>query len=184
MLSKQDILNLAMMRLGNTNLINENQQYLDVLYSAGIKILLGVYYWSFSQRVIQLPLVNDTTEIYGYKYKYTLPSDMASLIKVYNASFFDNNYTIVGGYLHSNYTPLYLLYVSDSYYPDDVFPSHFGDMFAYWIAKEACSVLAKMELLPTLTALYEKSLTKAMGIDGKNKPTVILNSDYYINSRY
>lgn len=184
MLNKQDIINLGLMRLGNTNLINENQQYLDDIYNAGLKILLGIYYWSFAQRIIQLPLVNDTTEIYNYKYKYTLPTDAASLIKIYNNSFFDNDYIIVGGFLHSKFTPLSLLYVSDSYYPDDTFPSHFGDVFAYWIAKEACSVLAKFELLPTLTALYDKALRKAIGIDGRNKPTVILNSNYYINSRY
>ena len=109
MINKQQIINLALIRIGDTNPINAdltNNAYINDIYNTGKQILLSKHYWNFAQKIIQLSLINDTTELYPYKYKYELPIDMGALVCLNNKGIVYSDYMIIDKFIDRKSTRL------------------------------------------------------------------------------
>lgn len=186
MINKQQIINLALIRIGDTNPINAdltNNAYINDIYNTGKQILLSKHYWNFAQKIIQLSLINDTTELYPYKYKYELPIDMGALVCLNNKGIVYSDYIIIDKFIYINYNPVTLRYVS-ILTENDIYPPYFADVFSFYIAKELCNVRGSSNMLNVLEPLYMQSLKDAISQDGRDVPSPILINNYYTKARF
>lgn len=182
-MTKQEVINLALMHLGNKKLVDIDDAYITNIYNVGRGKLLRTDYWYFATRGIQLPLVDDSSNDTVLKpYKYELPADMANIIKVYHGSIIDNDYVLMGKHLYSSMNPLHIMYTSTDI--DMIVAEHFGEALSYWLAKALAPVMGNQNAVPMLEQLYKDSLKEAQGINGRDMPSTTIQSDYYKNARY
>ncbi|MCE2706840.1 MAG: hypothetical protein LW807_07170 [Proteobacteria bacterium] len=189
MTTKQQILNMALMKIGDIKLADDdlsNRPYLNIAYATGKDIMLSYHYWNFAKIATDLMLVSESGEIPNYKYKYLVPIDMVSLVKLFS-TYLNNvyDYTIIGKNIYSNEKNLKIMYISNTANDDDIYPPYFAEAFACYIAKEICTVVAgKANMLQVLSPLFQLSLSNAISKDSSEIPSPILKSNYYKNSRY
>lgn len=185
MIAKQQIINMALMRIGDVNTVNadiESNAYINDIYITGKEILLSKHYWNFAQKVVQLAMISDANELYSYKYKYDVPIDMGAFIQLDSRNNTVSDYLIVGNFLYCNYNPLELRYVS-VLSGNDIFPAYFADALAFYIAKELCTVRGTANMLSLLEPLYAQSLKEAMSQDGRDVPSPVIKNNYYTLAR-
>jgi len=127
-------------------------------------------------------MVSDNNELYGYKYKYNLPADLNGIYAIYNKSYIERDYKLVGYNLYSNVFPLDCQYTSSDL--STSYPPHFANCLSYWLSKELCVAMGSSSSQPLLIKLYEESLQQAKLVNGKDKPSPTYISDYYSSARY
>ena len=81
MLSKQDIINLALVKVGNAPRTEITDSYLLLMYDIGKKYLLGKHYWRFAKTISQLAINGDIT-VTGWQYVYRLPTNVGCIFDV------------------------------------------------------------------------------------------------------
>ena len=142
---------------------------------------MSLDYWNFAQQITSLGLISSNNDIPNYKYTYLLPSNLATIFSVYNKTFIDRNYKIVGNKLYSNTTPLNCQYSSSDEL--DSYPAHFANCLSYWLAKELCVTLGSSQSQPNLIALFNEAILEARGVNGRDRPSLVYFNDYYSSSR-
>jgi hypothetical protein len=179
MLSKQDIINLALVKVGNQPRTEVTDSYLTLAYNAGKTYLLGKHYWRFAKTIIGLSL-NATTTVKGWNYVYRLPNNVGCIFDVIP----HNAYDIFGTNLVCNANPLSLeCSIVDI---DDSFPTDFGLLLASWMAKEIATVVKNgidSGLSNLLTSQYQEMLLDAISTDSANIPSLTFRSNRYIDVR-
>lgn len=182
-MTKQEVINLALMHLGNKKLTDVDEAYISNIYNTGRGKLLRTDYWYFATKSIQLPLVDDSsTDVLHKQYKYEIPANLANIIKVHQGDSVDSDYVLMGKYLYSSYNPLNITYTTTDI--DMILAEHFGEALSFWLAKTLAPVMGNQNAIPTLEQQYKDSLKEAQAINGRDMPSIVLRSDYYKNARY
>ena len=179
MLSKQDIINLALVKVGNAPRTEITDSYLLLMYDIGKKYLLGKHYWRFAKTISQLAINGDIT-VTGWQYVYRLPTNVGCIFDVVPHA----KYDIFGTNLVCNSNPISLEY-SRIDIPDS-FPSDFGILLASYIAKEVATIIKNgtdSSLSNLLNAQYQEILLDAMGQDSAMIPSLMFRSTRYIDVR-
>lgn len=181
MISKQDIINTALLSFGDRAPSPVTDDILDSQYTINEQLLLSMEYWNFSQVVTTLGLVSDTFELYNYKYKYNLPTNMANLYSIYYQTLQDRYYRVLGNFLYSNYNPLQCQYTNAESL--EAYPVHFANCLSYLLATKLCVAYGSANSQPSLVQLYQGALREARLINGKDIPSVNYHMNYYSSVR-
>jgi hypothetical protein len=182
MITKQEVINSALLSFGNEQLVSSTISYVDLKYKILYQKLIALQYWNFLQTITDLGLVSDTSELFGYKYKYNIPSDSANIFSVFYKNIVDQDYKIIGDFIYSNNLNLKCQYTSSV--EREQMPVHFATCLSYLLASELCVALGSSNYQVTLLELYQEALTEAKAVNGKDVPSVKYTSNYYTTARY
>ncbi len=179
MLAKQDIINLALVKVGNQPRTEVTESYLTLAYNAGKAYLLSKHCWRFAKVIKDLSL-NSSVTVKGWNYVYRLPNNVGCIFDVVPHAAYD----IFSNNLVCNINPLMLEYSENDI--ADVFPNDFGLLLASWIAKEIAMVVKNgidSGLFNLLSAQYQEMLIDSMGADSAMIPSLTFRSNRYIDVR-
>lgn len=177
MFTKQDIINSALVKIGNSPQNEITETYLNTTYTIGKKFLLGQHYWSFAKVVNDLSLVADIKYL-NWNYTYRLPLNVGCVFDIFPHA----KYDIFGSYLVCNNNPIQLIYSANDV--EDLFPPAFSMLFATWIAREVSIIIkADQSLITMLTASYQEMLLNAISLDSFNVSSYEFRSNRYIDIR-
>ena len=168
MASQIDICNLALTKLGDTNISSITQnarpaKLLNQCYELMLEEVLRAYDWNFATGRAQLARL-DEDPIFGYDFQYSLPADYLKIRKFFNAygaGFIRPQYEIEGRKLLTNEETVQIIYtkkITDTTYFDSLFIS----AFAARLALEICeSLTGKSTLKQILYQEYQIIMAKA-----------------------
>ena len=179
MLNRQDVINLALMKIGNAPKVDITDSYLVLSYKIGKEYLLGLHYWSFAKQVSQLS-IDANVKVPGWEYGYRLPSNLGRVVEVLPYT----PYEIYGNSLVSNSSELSLVYSANDI--SDSFPNYFGILLAVWISKEIATVVKNgvdSGLTNLLNAQYAESLSEALAADSSQSMPLTWRGNRYVDSR-
>lgn len=177
MLNKQEIINQARIKLGNSPQNSINDDYFITSYNAGKQFLLSKHYWRFAKTIVQLSLNSDIT-IEGWEYVYRLPTNVGCIYDTVPHS----EYNIFGSNLVSNRNPISLEYSSNDV--GDSFPAEFALLLSCWIAREVSGVVLKnTSLYQQLDAQYKEAFLDAVSTDSASISSLKIRQNRYIDIR-
>lgn len=177
MLNKQDIINIALVKVGNSPQSSIPASYLDSTFKNGKDYLLSQHLWTFAKTITQLSLSNDFSAD-SWKYAYRLPSNIGKIFDTSPHSTFD----IYGNFLVSNTNPLSLIYTAVDI--QDNYPHYFALAFGAYIAKEvALLIKADTTLNGLLIQDYINYLNDAINTDSAQITSLTFRSNRYIDIR-
>lgn len=182
MIIKQDIINSALLAIGDSELLSSSQTIIDLKYKVLYQQLASIQYWNFLQTITDLGFISDTYELYGYKFKYIKPSNSGNIYSIFSKNIIDNDYRILGNYIYSNMVGAKCQYTNLDEFEN--VPTHFANCLTYLLASQLCLTLGKSESQPTLIQLYNEALREAKLIEGKDIPSIKFHNNYYSNARY
>jgi hypothetical protein len=194
MASKVSICNLALSRVGHGRSLSSFDEltaegnYARQFYDVDRMELLRKHPWNFAVRVVALA-ASDDDPVYGYLYRYQLPSDCIRPLELTNlanvttavtaitgagelyqisTSKADNPqvaYRIVGRELMTNMENAKLAYVSDEENPNN-FSDSFIAALTYRLAADFAAVIVRnANMQQSMLKLYLSEMMDAKGID-------------------
>lgn len=179
MLNKQDIINLALVKVGNKPKTEVTDEYIDITYKAGKQYLLGKHYWRFAKIITPLS-INANLVIPDWSYVYRLPNNVGCILDVTPHATYD----IFGANLVCASNPISLIYSATDI--DDSLPSEFGLLLATWMAKEIITIVkgdTSSVLYNILNSQYQEMLLDATATDSASISSLTLHSNRYIDVR-
>lgn len=191
--SKVEICNLALARVGHRTIANFDEvsaegNYCRQFYDIDRREVLRVHPWNFSVKVAAMAQSTEDP-VYGYLYRYQLPSDcirpleLTNLATVSTASTAVNSsgevyqlttsiaqvpqvaYKIVGRELMTNMEDAKLAYVSDET-NTIIFSETFVNALAFRLAADFAAVIVKNAAMQkNMVQMYQMALLDAKGVD-------------------
>lgn len=180
-LTKVDILNIALDRIGAKGISAETDKHESARiasrhYEFVLNDLLTRNDWSFAKTGIVLsPTTN--TPINGYSYQFQLPGNFLHVVRVTPQGMAElrqpqhYEYEIHDGYIYTNITPIYLLYINkDVFNSTHKFPPYFAQALALAVAASMLTVFEPSQSgIEMYTTLAERALKKAIYLDSRMK---------------
>lgn len=181
MITRQEIINNALLAFGNKTYIDVDIDNINRQYDLAVQKVLSKDFWTFAQVINNLGGVLNSSSQLGYKYMYYVPSDMCRLFKIFNNNIIDRDYTIIGNIIHSNLDAAKIQYTSIN--PLNSYPVHFADCVSYYLATLLCVTLGSPNSQGTLYNLYLEKLSEAHLLNSQDVPSPKYISNYYRRSR-
>lgn len=197
MTSKLEIINLALLEIGDTKLENINEtgagaisarSFYDLVVNS---IFSSEYTWRFADKKANLarsatppldsPESNETLGNYGFRYAYQLPADYLKVWKVNGGR--HDRFEIVGDKIFTDQRELVLDYTRRT--PESTWPPYFQSAVVYALAARiAMPVTENSNLRQQLEQLAEIEIKKARTTDARNRPNKVNRYSAFINARY
>lgn len=186
MISQNDIINSAVIRLGNSAVLSADiQSKIEQSYNFGMQLLLSSNSWNFKQNIAQLLEDTDTSNKTNYKYKFILPANFQSMVGV-----FDNKvdkalqqyqYQLINDNIYINCKNTVIQYVINNVDGANM-PAYFADYLCNWLCVEFINVIGNKATLNLHLKNLDDSKSKAIAIDSKNNglKTYAYMSDSYL----
>ncbi len=180
-ITKQDIINSALLAFGNTSLKSSPDSSLELKYKISYQQLASMEYWNFLQTINTLGVISDNHELFGFKYKYLKPTNAANIFSIFNNNKIDRDYKVIGEFIYANLDEAKCQYTV----LDDPFslPSYFANCLIYLLASQLCLSLGSSSSQPSLIQQYQESLREARLINGKDVPSLKYTNNYYSRAR-
>lgn len=168
--SKTEICNVALSMFGGQRIIDlndpdtEEAKLCAAVYDTLRLDLLDQYSWNCATKRAALNQLS-ATPVFGYDYKYELPSDYIRILEVEHQKSYP--YVVEGNQLHSNNDGVNIRYIYDI---EDVsrFSQRFSMTLSAYIAATICYNLTESRPMTELiTKIYADRLFKAKSIDGQ-----------------
>ncbi len=136
----------------------------SALYENTYRGLLASHSWRFATKKARLARLTETP-INEYSYKYQLPSDLITVVKVDGYT----DYEIYGDNIYSNQPELYIDY---RYRVDEsILPDYFVLTLQFLLAAQfAIPITDNSQRAQTYNGLYETQLRRAKAIDSMARP--------------
>lgn len=200
MADKLSLYNAALRELGERRLASlseprEPRRVLDDIYDQEVAYCLGEGFWTFMVRTAQMDASDTVTPEFGFLFAFVLPTDWLRTVtmsasQTLSPPFFDNDATIETGYVYTNWTPIYLQYVSnDALYGLNLgaWPAAFTDFVAKRLARQACvAITGKRDMLGGPEGLIEverKARLNARSKDAMNLPVKFAPTQTWVRAR-
>lgn len=180
-LTKVDILNIALDRIGAKGIVAETDQHESARvalrhYTFILNDLLTRHDWSFAKKGLVLS-ATATTPINGFAYEHALPGDFLHVVTIVPQGKAElrspqhYEYEIHDGYIYTNVSPIYLLYLSNNVLDNPhKFPPYFGPALALAIAASMIPVFEPSQAgIELYTTVAERALKKAIWLDSRMK---------------
>lgn len=180
-LTKVDILNIALDRIGAKGISAETDQHESARvalrhYGFVLNDLLTRHDWSFAKAGLVLPATT-TTPVNGYVYQSQLPGNFLHIVRVTPQGKAQlrtpqhYEYEIHDGYIYTNISPIYLLYIANDVLDNPhKFPPYFGRAIADGVAASMAPVFEPSQGgIELYTTIAERSLKKAIWLDSRMK---------------
>lgn len=168
MAQKIEIISNAMISIGAAPIssLTEGTEGLvgSALYENTYRGLLASHSWRFATKKTQLARLTETP-INEYSYKYQLPSDLVTVVKVDGYT----DYEIYGDTIYSNQPELYIDY---RYRVDEtILPDYYVLTLQFLLAAQfAIPITDNSQRAQVYQGLYEDQLRKAKAIDSMSRP--------------
>ena len=185
MASKIDLISNALILIGDLPITSltgnaRAQVVANNLYDNIVKAELTKYRWGFARKKAQLN--KDATAIIGTEWnaKYTLPSDLLTLVKINP----NQPYQIIEDKVYVNHSgDLFCDYIADV--PENEFPVHFAKMIEYALAKDfAMSVRDNATTKQIMAEEYLNASRMARYTDSQQHPITPMQSRPFLDVRY
>ncbi len=185
MITKSEICNLALSRLGDKNNVEDFEnpttqvekvfaKWYDVTRRSALRRMMP----SFA-RTRKLWALSNYKPEFGYEYAYKYRSDCVKVLGIGDLDKSENNYTVEGGYIltneiYDNGLPVrYVEDVTDLSRFTDNFIELFSFMLAYNVAPEITESASRLQYLESI---MPNKIAEMIGIDSQeNKPIIIKN---------
>lgn len=145
-MTKEDIVNKALLKLGQetiTNITdnNERAKIANKIFDSVKDSVICAHRWAFATKRASIS-ADETALAFGWKYRYALPQDFLRLNEICNSDPREtDNYEIEGGFILCDYaTPLKIKYLASIDTPA-TFPPYFCEALACKLAFEFCERL-------------------------------------------
>lgn len=192
-----DLYQRALLHLGERKLasLTENvpaRRHLDSAYNGGASVLacLENGQWNYATRPSAFVYSPSVEPAFGYSRAFNKPTDWVRTTAVSYDGYFENRlerYLDAAAFWFSDLDTIYVKYVSkDVNYGLDIskWPESFINTNALYLAKMSCIRItgdkAKKE---DIERDYVIACEHADGIDGSNKPTILLPSGTWLDAR-
>ena len=173
-MNKQDIINIAVNKIGDGVININDDPNIEFQYKACKLQLLTEHVWTFSKTVVQLALVADI-KILDWQYVYRLPVNLGKFWDISPRGKVD----MINGYLVSNVNPIQLIYGRNDV-DDSNLPSGFSTLLGTFIARNlVMSKKVNANLYNALNMEYEQLL-----LVEQSKDSQLRGNDYLPVSRY
>lgn len=191
--SKVELANQALDHLGKDNIaslteVSTAARKANAMLSRVIETALARSHWSFARKIASLPgLTADWTERWAYK--YDLPNDMVTLVRMIPLVDVQNTepqamYELKGGALYTNENTCKVEYV---YVNEETltWPQPFLDAVAYLLARDLAMPLTRKPGLRTeMHQYYEMQISRAVEHDSGQEPTsYVQKANSYLGAR-
>lgn len=181
--SKVQIANLALMHVGEnaiTSFIEETNaaRAINQVYDAVRDAVLTDHLWNFAVKRI-IPGQSATAPIYGFTYKFDLPTDYLRLVGLE-----DNvEYKLAGQFIECDSSTIKIKYIAEN----DT-PGEYDSMFVSALALRLGSTIAERltqssALAKELFEAYEKALRAAKSVDAQSDYPDTVEATEWIDSR-
>jgi hypothetical protein len=189
MASQVGICNIALTSLGADRIIalsdnNENARRLTAIYDSCLDDVLRSHPWNFA--IVRVGLVKlVSTPVFGYDYEYQLPTACLRLLEVSDGTNILTDYKVEGRKLLTNYTDIYIKYISTVGDPNQ-YTSQFIFVLAARLASELAYPITNNKSTAELSAqIYLSKLQTAKETDAQESDStnVINADDWTINQR-
>lgn len=147
--------------------------------------------WNFAKKSATLVESGTGSASVGYSYVYDYPDDYLRTVTVSLTTSFNDPYTGYideGGYLHTNFGPVYLRYIRNDLVDDaDVgeWPTMFWRYVAAKLAYETCGRLTQgTSLKAELSKVADKALRKAKSVDARQERNKPRNEGSWMRARH
>jgi hypothetical protein len=181
------ICNLALLKLGNQNIISFSDgtapsRFCATLYPPTVNELLRATDWSFAKAIVQLNQITNTPA-FDWNYAYQLPNDFLRILGLNNFAEDETNkpYEIMGNQLLTDESTAYISYVKAVTDPN-LFDSLFVELLAIRLAQKLAQPLGRSNQLEQILAgefkqtLEEARRINATGSDQREKPLWVNSS--------
>ncbi len=177
-MNKQDIINMARVRIGQNLSSSDPESDVDLLYDTGKKFLLESRYWTFAKTSQALVAAGDVSYP-NWKYAFRLPTNLG---RIFATDPSKTSYDIYESYLVTDINAINLIYSATDI--EDGFPAYFGELLSLYIAKEICTRrTGSNTLLNDLQKRYAEMYLEAGDLDSKSVPPLRFTSARYIEGR-
>jgi len=186
MAADTDIINAALSKLGEQNLIGvtdqspagrlANRTYADIRDA-----LWREYPWNFAMKRASLA-ANAAAPVWGFSYAYQLPSDLLRLVELSNDS--DEDWRNESGTVVTDITaPLKILYVGTVL--EGAMDATFREALAARLAMEWAEPLTQTSSVgDQMATLYRNKLQVARVSDGQEDRQRVIDAPDFIDARY
>lgn len=176
MASETEICNLALSLLGEEPITsiddpqNKTEQLMAMQYPLMRDAVLSEADWSFALQRYRLGSPDPVAPVWGYTYKYTLPSEVLRVVfcsdstdeSLYSPNF---KWDIEGGYLVTNNSPVYIRAIT-RVTNNSLFSNLFIQALAARLAMEVClAITSNQQLYSAMVAMYGEKLQLANTMD-------------------
>jgi hypothetical protein len=166
----------------------KSRRELDNVWDSAIKACLEQGYWNFAVRTSVFTPDVGYTATFGYKNRFTIPTDFVRLVALCRDEFFqipNNSYTEEAGKWFSDEATLYVSYISDD--------PNYGSNMARWsesfinyvelyLADQVAGVITGDADMVGEKKLY-RALVNARSKDAMNEPTKFMPSGQFTRAR-
>lgn len=181
--------NLKERRLANLTEATKARFELDSVWDGGefITQVLEQGYWNFAIRTAKFTPDPDFTASFGYRNRFTIPSDFVRLVAMCEDEYFNvphNRYTEEAGNWFSDLNELYVSYISDDndYGANlDRWPESFTSYVELQLADEVAGVLTGDADM--VKDDLRKALVDARAKDAMNEPTKFMPQGRFTQAR-